>query len=130
MNDFRAKGKLTAPRQTWGLVDKLFGAAAFDDDATIAAMRDLYRRTGELIDPHSAIGLAAAQAKRRDPETPMIALATAHPAKFPDAVQKATGQRAALPDHLADLYDRPERMTVLPNNLARVKEFVLAERRH
>lgn len=129
MNDFRAKGRLTAPRQTWSLVDKLFGAAAFDDEATLAAMRDLYHRTGELIDPHSAIGLAAAEAKRRDPETPIIALATAHPAKFPDAVAKATGQRPALPEHLADLYDRPERMTVLPNDLARVKEFVLAERR-
>ncbi|HVI87066.1 MAG TPA: threonine synthase [Dongiaceae bacterium] len=129
MNDFRAKGRLTAPRQTWGLVDKLFGAAAFDDEATITAMRDLYRQTGELIDPHSAIGLAAAVAKRRDPETPIIALGTAHPAKFPDAVARATGRKAALPDHLADLYDRPERMTVLPNDLGRVQEFVLAERR-
>ncbi|HWT97549.1 MAG TPA: threonine synthase [Terriglobales bacterium] len=129
MNDFRSKGKLTAPRQTWGLVDKLFGAAAFDDEATITVMRDLYRQTGELIDPHSAIGLAAAVAKRRDPETPIIALGTAHPAKFPDAVARATGRKAPLPDHLADLYDRPERMTVLPNDLARVKDFVLAERR-
>lgn len=129
MNDFRAKGKLTAPRQTWKLVENLFGAAAFDDEATITAMRDLYRQTGELIDPHSAIGLAAAVAKRRDPETPIIALGTAHPAKFPDAVARATGRKAPLPDHLADLYDRPERMTVLPNDLARVKDFVLAERR-
>jgi threonine synthase len=111
------------------LVENLFSAAAFDDKATIAAMRDLYRRTGELIDPHSAIGLAAAETKRRDPETPLIALATAHPAKFPDAVAQATGQRPALPEHLADLYDRPERMTVLPNDLGRVRDFVLAERR-
>jgi threonine synthase len=130
MNDFRAKGHLTAPRQTWGAVEKLFGAAAYDDEATIAAMRSLYRRTGELIDPHSAIGLAAAVDKRRDPETPIIALGTAHPAKFPDAVLRATGQRPALPEHLADLYDRTERMTVLPNSLDRVKEFVLARRRH
>ncbi len=129
MNDFRKTGKLTAPRQSWGQVEKLFGAAALDDDQTIDAMRDLYRRTGEQIDPHSAIGLAAAEAKRRDPETPIIALATAHPAKFPDAVERATGRRPALPDHLADLYDRPERVTVLPNDLNRVKEFVLAERR-
>jgi len=129
MNEFRAKGRLTAPRQTWGAVEKLFGAAAYDDAATIAAMQGLYRRTGELIDPHSAIGLAAAVDKRRDPETPIIALATAHPAKFPDAVHRATGQRAALPEHLADLYDRPERMTVLPNDLDRVRDFVLARRR-
>ncbi|MET1029259.1 MAG: threonine synthase, partial [Dongiaceae bacterium] len=130
MGDFRKTGKLTAPRQTWGQVEKLFAAEALTDDQTIAAMRDLYRRTGELIDPHSAIGLAAAEATRKDPETPIIALATAHPAKFPDAVERATGHRPALPEHLADLYDRPERMTVLPNDLNRVREFVLAERRN
>jgi threonine synthase len=130
MGDFRKAGRMTAPQQSWKQVETLFAAAAFDDTATLAAMGDLYKRTGELIDPHSAIGIAAAEAKRTDPEIPIIALATAHPAKFPDAVQRATGRRPDLPDHLADLYDRPERMTVLPNDLERVKDFVLASRRN
>jgi threonine synthase len=92
-------------------------------------MRDLYRRTGMLIDPHSAIGVAAAQAKRKDASTPVVALATAHPAKFPDAVEKATGIRPALPPHLADLYSRKERMTVLANDLGEVQDFILANTR-
>jgi threonine synthase len=79
-----------------------------------------------LIDPHSAIGLAAARERRGDPARPTIALATAHPAKFPDAVQEATGQRPPLPERLSDLYDRREHYTTLPNDLARVQAHVRA----
>ena len=81
-----------------------------------------------LIDPHTAIGVAAAQAKRKDMATPVVALATAHPAKFPDAVEKATGIRPSLPPHLADLYQRKERFVVLPNDLGRVRDYILANR--
>ena len=72
----------------------------------------------------SAIGVAAAQAKASDPATPVVSLATAHPAKFPDAVEEASGIRPPLPPALADLHDRPERMTVLRNDLAQVESFV------
>ncbi len=71
-----------------------------------------------------AVGLAAAAAKRPDAAIPMVTLATAHPAKFPDAVEQATGTRPALPPRLGDLLQRPERLTVLPNDLRAVQDFV------
>ena len=80
-----------------------------------------------LVDPHSAIGVMAGRAVRRDPAISMVALATAHPAKFPDAVEQATGLRPRLPQHLADLAERPERFATLPNELAAVQSFI-AER--
>ena len=129
MTQFRATGQFTAPRAEWKKAGKLFQGFRLDDAGTLKVMRDLYRRTGMLIDPHTAIGVAAAQAKRGDISIPVVALATAHPAKFPDAVEKATGIRPALPAHLADLYHRKERFEVLPNDLLRLKDFVIAHRR-
>jgi threonine synthase len=79
------------------------------------------RSTGILLDPHSAVGVAAGRACRQDKALPLINLATAHPAKFPDAVCSATGVRPALPERLADLGTRPERFEVLPNELAAVR---------
>ena len=83
-------------------------------------MARLFRATGQLIDPHSAIGVAAARAKRAAPEVPVVALATAHPAKFPDAVERACGLRPAMPPRLAGLFDLEERLSALPNDLAAV----------
>ena len=88
-------------------------------------MRETYRATGYVLDPHTAIGTRAARALLREqPEVPVVALATAHPAKFPDAVERATGLRPVLPPHLADLMDRPERFTVLPNEQVAVERFI------
>jgi threonine synthase len=101
-----------------------FDGYRLDDPGTLEEVARQHANTGMLIDPHSAIGLAAARERRGDPQVPTIALATAHPAKFPDAVERATGQRPPLPDRLADLYDRPERYTTLPNELAQVQAFV------
>ena len=95
-----------------------FSGVRLDDGETLAEIGRLYRETGELIDPHSAIGVAAACKHRAAPGTPVIALATAHPAKFPDAVERATGVRPRLPGRLADLMEREERYRVLPNDLA------------
>ena len=90
-------------------------------EETLAEMARLYRETGEMIDPHSAIGVAAARAVERPRSVPVVALATAHPAKFPDAVEQACGRRPALPARLADLMERPERMTVLPNEITAIQ---------
>jgi threonine synthase len=90
-------------------------------------MAGLWRETGEQIDPHSAIGVAAARAEKLDPDVAVVALATAHPAKFPDAVEKATGKRPALPDALSDLYERKERFVRLPNDLAAVEAHIRGE---
>ena len=79
-----------------------------------------------LIDPHTAIAIASARAEMGEAEIPMVALASAHPAKFPDAVEQATGHRPALPARLADLFEREERMTALPNDLEEVEAYVRA----
>jgi threonine synthase len=107
-----------------------FAASAVSEDAVAAEMRTTWRDAGYLLDPHTAIGLASGRAAlARDPAVPMVALGTAHPAKFPDAVEAATGVRPALPAHLADLLDRRERFTILPNDQAAVEAFVRARAR-
>jgi threonine synthase len=130
MTEFRKTGKFAAPKETWSRVDGLFRAAALDDPGTLSLMGELHEMTGELIDPHSAIGIFAAMACHTDRATPIVALGTAHPAKFPDAVEKATGIRPELPEFLADLHRRPERMAGLPKALKAVQDYVLSHRRN
>jgi threonine synthase len=103
-----------------------FSADRCSDAETLAMMRECYDATGILIDPHTAVGLHAATRTQEDPTMPSVVLACAHPAKFPDAVEQATGIRPALPPHLADLMERNERFTILPNDLAKVTDFVRA----
>ena len=129
MNSFRKTGKFTAPKSGWPATQRLFTGYKLDDAGTLKVMADLYKRTGMLIDPHSAIGVAAAEAVRKDKSVPVVALATAHPAKFPDAVEKATGVRPTLPAHLSNLLSRRERYDVLPKDLGKIQDYVLAHRR-
>jgi threonine synthase len=101
--------------------------ASLDDDATLDEISDLYHRTGYLADPHTAVGIGAARACRGrddDGERPVVCMATAHPAKFPDAVERATGVRPPLPGHLADLQERLERYEVLGNDFDAVRAYV------
>ena len=124
MTQFRETGRVDVGVDRLAAVTELFDAASFDDDATRAEIRRTYEATGVLIDPHTAVGLAAARARRRDPVHPMVVLATAHPAKFPDAVEAATGVRPVLPDFLNGLMTRDEHLSSLPNDLDAVKQFV------
>lgn len=102
-----------------------FDAQAVDEAANAAEIARVRHEAGYLLDPHTAVGVAAARTGlARDPATPMVVLGTAHPAKFPDAVERACGVRPALPDHLADLHARPERVTVIANDQAKVEAFV------
>jgi threonine synthase len=87
-------------------------------------MAATWERTGLLIDPHTAVALAAARQDPRASTEPMVVLATAHPAKFPDAVEKATGERPELPSKLAGLMNLAERYDVLPNNLVDVQNYI------
>ena len=88
-------------------------------------MGRVYRTSGMIIDPHSAVGVhAARRALAASPATPVIALATAHPAKFPDAVEAATGVRPPLPESLADLMERKEAIVVLPNDGGAVANYL------
>jgi threonine synthase len=102
-----------------------FSAEAVNEDNVVAEMAETYRSTGYVLDPHSAIATRAGRALLKDnPEVPVVALSTAHPAKFPDAVERATGVRPALPPHMADLMERRESFTVLPNEQAAVERFI------
>ena len=129
LDDFRATGDFQLdPVQHAALADGWDGAR-FDDGEVRACIAAEAERSGIVLDPHTAVGVLAARACRRDPSIPMVALATAHPAKFPDAVEAATGSRPSLPDRLADLHQRPERLTALPADLPVVEDFVRAHRR-
>jgi threonine synthase len=124
MTAFRSTGTLKVGANALGGVRALFDAGRLDDAGTLAAIADCRKRYGETLDPHTAVGYALAQQHRRDPKIPMVVLATAHPAKFPDAVQKATGERPALPPRLADLFQRTERVDGLTNDVEALKELI------
>ena len=127
MARFRASGTLPVAPAELAAARKLFTAYSFDDEATVAEIARTWRERGVMLDPHSAVGVAAArahQAKGTGGGTPMVALATAHPAKFPDAIERATGLRPELPPRLADLMERPERLVRLPNSVAAVEDYI------
>jgi threonine synthase len=124
MAEFRRSGTLKVGANALADVRALFDAGRLDDEGTLAAIADCRRRFGETIDPHTAVGYAVAQQHRRDAKVPMVVLATAHPAKFPDAVAKATGERPRLPARLGDLMDRAERVDGLPNDVAALKMLI------
>ena len=124
MTAFRSTGTLKVGANALAGVRALFDAGRLDDAGTLAAIADCRRRFGETIDPHTAVGYALAQQHRRDSAIPMVVLATAHPAKFPDAVEKATGQRPQLPARLGDLLERAERVDGLPNDVEALKAMI------
>jgi threonine synthase len=126
MLDFRRTGRMTVADPIWHRVRGLFHGFRLDDPGTEAEIRRLHAATGYLADPHTAIGVAAARALPCAGGVPVVAMATAHPAKFPDAMERATGQRPALPPRMADLFERQERFTVLPNDLAAIEAAVRA----
>ena len=124
LNQFRQLGKLSVePDQFAKWIAPTFRAHRVNDAETLAVMKRIYGESGMLVDPHTAVGIASAEACA-EPGVPTITLATAHPAKFPDAVKKATGVHPALPDHVADLFDRKERIVNLPNDLQAIEAFV------
>jgi threonine synthase len=100
-------------------------AARADDGETIATIARIYEESGLVIDPHTAVGVAAAEKLKGELRGPIIALATAHPAKFSAAVTQAIGKPVGLPPHLSDLLTREERYTVLANSTQAVRDFVL-----
>jgi threonine synthase len=117
--------RFTLSARALAAIRGLFSADRADEDEVAATIRAVKRETGTLIDPHSAVGIAVAEKELRDPAVPMVALATAHPAKFADAVEAACGVRPGLPEWLSDLDKRPERVTVLPVDQSAVERFVL-----
>ena len=124
MTGFRESGSMTVTSDVLEKARELFSAARLDDDGIKAQIAATYKNSGMIVDPHTATGIHAATASALDPSVPVVALSTAHPAKFPDAVEAAIGLRPSLPAGLVDLLERPERLDTLPNDLAKVQAFV------
>ena len=122
---FRDKGLSVEPDQYEQCISPTFRASRATDHDTLATIRSVYEDFDMLIDPHTAVGVKVAR-EFAEEGIPMLTMATAHPAKFPDAVERATGVRPALPEHLSHLFDLPEFTVQLPNDLATVEAFVAA----
>ena len=124
MRDLAEEGGFALPQ---GVLDTLrgdFDAARTDEKETLDEIARIYRETGEVVDPHTAVGLSAARKLDLAAGAPVIALATAHPAKFPDAVKRAVGFKPPLPSHMSDLYERTEKFETLPNSAGDVRAFI------
>ncbi|GAB5468750.1 MAG: threonine synthase [Rhodospirillales bacterium] len=121
---FRAEGSFALEPDVLAAICARFEGGRLDDDGTLAEIKRTHEETGLLIDPHTAVGLSLARRRVAQGAGPSVVLSTAHPAKFPDAVERATGLRPALPQRLADLFERPERMTVVSKEEAALKALI------
>jgi threonine synthase len=121
--DFRETKSLTLGAQAHADFAAIFTAHAVDDAQTLATIRATHEASGYVLDPHTAVGVASAEAIAAPGVT--VTLATAHPAKFPEAVTQATGLHPALPPHMADLFEKAEKITPLPNDAAALKHYIL-----
>ncbi|MGE0651844.1 MAG: threonine synthase [Alphaproteobacteria bacterium] len=139
MAAFADTGELPLSPLAWREATGVFTGFRLDDAGTVAEIRDTFEATGEVLDPHTAIAVAGARAAHADAAAPgaanlktggsaaaapMVALATAHPAKFSDAVTRAIGRVPALPPHMADLLARKETYTVIDNDVRAVKAAI------
>jgi threonine synthase len=127
MEDFKGGTAMTLSEEALSGARELFSSYRLGDEETIDVIRDVFENTEYLLDPHTAIGVQAARKTRRRQDIPMICLATAHPAKFPEAVRKAgQDEDPALPHHMSDLFDREERFEVLEKDLTKVQQHIAA----
>ncbi|GBF26506.1 threonine synthase [bacterium MnTg02] len=124
MDELRAQHQFTLSDQEFGELKSLFSVYRVDETETVEIIRRLYQETGYIADPHTAVGIGAAMKTPKDPSSPMIALATAHPAKFPDTVERAIGRELDQPEILSDKLSAQERFTVLHNDYAAVAHFI------
>ena len=125
MADFAEDGALELDRDRLAVARRLFAGARVDEATTARTIAEVRARTGQLVDPHTAVGIRAG----RDlcpPKTPLVTLATAHPAKVPEAMIRATGEAAPLPEPLAAMMQADERFTTLPNDLAALQAHLRA----
>jgi threonine synthase len=125
MSGLSQSGAFTIGQKELATIREEFDSLAVDEAETAKTIAQTLKATGELLDPHGAIGFTAAL-RAKPSDSAMVTLATAHPAKFPDAVEKASGIRPHLPQRLSHLLNAKERFTILPNSAAAVRDFVLA----
>lgn len=125
MTQFKESGSIRLAPSLLENARTQFMAARADDDETLDLIKDVFENTQYVLDPHTAVGMKGAkEISAKDKDGIVILLATAHPAKFPDAVERAIGMRPDLPEHLSDLFDREEIMIDMPNNREQVQTFV------
>ncbi|WP_323015330.1 threonine synthase [Devosia sp.] len=127
MDGLKQSGGFALPEATLAAIRRDFAAGTTNEQDTRATIAATLAASGYLLDPHTAVGVHVARAHLGD--TPMVTLATAHPAKFPAAVREASGIDPALPAWLADLYQREERLSVLANDQKAVEDFIAARTR-
>ena len=128
MAGLRQSGGFDLPEAALAAIRRDFAAGTTDEAGTRDTIATTYEQSGYLLDPHSAVGVGVARGLPRG-ATPLVTLATAHPAKFPDAVSEASGVEPALPAWLADLYQRPERVTIMANDQSQLEDFIAARSR-
>ncbi len=126
---FRSDGSVTVDATVLAELRRGFDCGRLDDEEAGRVIREVHHRLGLLVDPHTAVGIGVAErladgGPLDDPDVPVVCLATAHPAKFPDAVEAATGLRPQLPARLADLFERPERVDHVPADLVQIQELL------
>jgi len=124
LTKFRETGAFSVSEDAYQAARALFAGARYDDMETKQTIKDLHNQIGMLIDPHSAVGVAAARSTPETDGTPMVVLATAHPAKFPDAVEDASGVRPGLPPRVGDLFDREEKAVDIAGDLAAIETYI------
>ncbi|TGN78429.1 threonine synthase [Bradyrhizobium yuanmingense] len=129
MEQLKQSGRFVLPDPTLAAIREEFDAGRADETETAAAIRAAWREAGELVDPHTAVALAVADRDTTDTKVPSIVLSTAHPAKFPDAVEAACGQRPQLPAWLDGLMTKSEHMRVMKNDQVELERFVLSASR-
>ncbi|MDQ0511701.1 threonine synthase [Ancylobacter amanitiformis] len=117
-------GAFSPPNSALEAIRADFDAGRTDETQTADTIARVRRETGYLLDPHTAVAVSVAERLAQDRHVPQVVLGTAHPAKFPDAVERACGERPALPPHLADLLERPERTPTLPNDIAAIEAYI------
>ncbi len=127
MQRFRAEGVVDVDPQRMAVLSETFRAGFLDDAGTVDVIRRVHEEDGVLIDPHTAVGVGVARRLGTGSARPMVCMATAHPAKFPDAIEEATGHRPALPPRLAEVMERGEHLVTLPAEVGAVRSHI-AER--
>lgn len=124
MSSFRDLGQMKYPPEILSLAQENFYAASVDDEETLRVIESIWEDFDILIDPHTATAISAGKKASLESEVEMVVLSTAHPAKFPDAVIRATGKKPELPQRLSHILDAPEFCTTLPNNLEAVMDHM------
>ena len=124
MKGLGQSGSFTLSPAALAKAQNIFDAQQVSEAETEATIKAVFHQSAMTVDPHTAVGVKAASMKNTDKATPMVTLSTAHPAKFPEAVEKLTGQHPQLPAHMADLFDRPEKYDHLDHDLDALKSYI------